>query len=260
MKPLPASVRRSSELTRAAVLAGHPLGGGRLRERWHSGGKGGSLRAAIFGVSDGLVSNLALIMGVAGGGVSNKIVVLAGVAGLLAGAFSMAAGEYLSMRAQREVFEHMLEVEAIEIEMLPDAEKHELASLYEAKGVPPQLAAELVDHLMSDPATALEAHAREELGLDPDELGSPWGAAGSSFVTFAIGAALPLGPFLVSSGAGAFLLSLALGAAGMAGVGGFMARMTERSIVAGATRMLSVGVAAALITFGIGSVFGVVTG
>ena len=250
----------SSERVRQLVLSGHPLGRGRLRERWHAGGKGGSLRAAVFGVSDGLVSNLALIMGVAGGGVTNRVVVLAGVAGLLAGAFSMAAGEYLSMRAQKEVFEHMLEVEAMEIEILPEAERRELVGIYEAKGVPGPLAVQVVDHLMADPATALEAHAREELGLDPKQLGSPWAAAGSSFGTFAVGASLPLLPFVMTSGLGAFFSALAVGAAGMAGVGAFMAHMTNRSVVIGGLRMLSVGIAAALVTFGIGSLFGVVIG
>lgn len=245
---------------RALVLSGHPLGRGHLRERWHAGGKGGSLRAAVFGVSDGLVSNLALILGVAGGGVGNRFVVLAGVAGLLAGAFSMAAGEYLSMRAQREVFEHMLEVEAMEIELQPEAETRELVRIYEAKGVPGSLAAQVVDHLMADPTTALEAHAREELGLDPNELGSPWAAAASSFGTFGIGASLPLLPYVVATGWVAFFSALALGGAGMAGVGAFMARMTDRSMTVGGLRMLSVGISAALVTFGIGSLMGVMAG
>lgn len=246
-----------SAKTRAAILSGHRFGPGRLREAWHRGGKGGSLRAGVFGVSDGLVSNLALILGVAGGGVSNGVVVLAGIAGLLAGAFSMAAGEYLSMRVQREVFEHMLEVEAMEIELLPEQEAAELRAIYESKGVPPHLSDKLVEHLMKEPARALEAHAREELGLDPDELGSPWGAAGSSFVTFAVGAMLPLAPYLIGSGDIAFWSALLVGGTGMAAVGGFMAAMTERSILRGASRMMSIGILAALVTFAIGSVFGV---
>jgi VIT1/CCC1 family predicted Fe2+/Mn2+ transporter len=249
-----------SDRVRRAILAGHPFGPGRLRERWHLGGKSGSLRAAVFGVSDGLVSNLALIIGVAGGGVSNHIVLLAGVAGLLAGAFSMAAGEYLSMRVQREVFEHMLEVESAEIEMVPDAERDELVGLYRTKGLPEDLIEELVEHQMSDPSRALEAHAREELGLDPNELGSPWGAAGSSLLTFAVGAIVPLFPYMVTSGWAAFFLALGSGGLAMAGVGGFMARLTDRSIVRGAMRMLTIGLAAALVTFGIGSLFGVATG
>jgi VIT1/CCC1 family predicted Fe2+/Mn2+ transporter len=247
-----------STRVREAILAGHPFGPGRVRERWHTGGKGGSLRAAVFGVSDGLVSNLALILGVAGGGVSNDVVVLAGVAGLLAGAFSMAAGEYISMRAQREVFEHMLEVEAVEIEIVPDAERRELLDIYVKKGVPRDIALQLVDSLMSDPDTALEAHAREELGLDPDELGSPWGAAGSSFGTFAVGAMLPLVPYLLSSGWTAFVLAVAIGGGAMGVVGGFMAHMTDRSVAIGGMRMLSIGLLAAFVTFGIGSLFGVV--
>jgi VIT1/CCC1 family predicted Fe2+/Mn2+ transporter len=228
-----------------------------MRERWHLDARGGSLRAAVFGVSDGLVSNLALILGVAGGGVSERVVVLAGLAGLLAGASSMAAGEYLSMRVQREVFEHLLEIEAMEIELVPDAERRELVQIYKAKGVPEKVALEVAEHLMADPASALETHAREELGLDPDELGSPWGAAGSSFVTFAAGAVLPLLPYLLFSGGAAFGLAVTAGGLGMAAVGGFMAHLTDRSIFTGAIRMLSVGLAAALATFAIGSLFGV---
>src|SRR5436309_8757185 len=153
-----------------------------------AGGRSGALRAAIFGVNDGLVSNLSLIMGVAGAAAEARFVVVAGVAGLLAGAFSMAAGEYVSMRVQRELFERLLHLEALEIATEPEQENRELRTIYQEKGFPPDLARQAADVVMRDPEVALETHAREELGLDPDQLGSPWGAALSSFSTFSIGA------------------------------------------------------------------------
>src|SRR5436190_15198123 len=143
-----------------------------------AGGRSGALRAAIFGINDGLVSNLSLIMGVTGAAVDNTIIVIAGVLGLLAGAFSMGAGEYSSMRVQREVFERLIHLEAHELATEPEEEREELIAIYRDKGVPPDVAEQLVDVLHRDPKLALETHAREELGLDPEEgLGSPWGAA-----------------------------------------------------------------------------------
>lgn len=223
-------------------------------------GRSGSLRAAIFGVSDGLVSNLALILGVAGAGVTSDFVVVAGVAGLLAGAFSMGTGEYVSMRIQREVFEHALEVESIELELLPEEEKKELTEIFVAKGIPEATAAEVAEALMRDPEMALDAHAREELGLDPGQLGSPWGAAFSSFGTFCIGAFVPLFPYLIGTGNAAFIGALASGGAALGVVGGTMAAMTNKSVPLGALRMLGLGLATALITFSIGSIFDVATG
>ena len=175
--------------TRRAPLLPHE---GPIDGEQRTGGKSGALRAAIFGANDGLVSNLSLIMGVAGAGVDHSVVILAGVAGLLAGAFSMAAGEYISMRVQREVFERLIHLEAHEIGSDHAAERKELAELYERKGISPELADRLAEELMRDPKVALETHAREELGLDEQGLGSPWAAAGSSFATFAVGAILPL--------------------------------------------------------------------
>jgi VIT1/CCC1 family predicted Fe2+/Mn2+ transporter len=241
---------------REAILAGHPLGGG-LRERWHRGGRSGSLRAAIFGMSDGLVSNLALILGVAGAGVGSSVVVVAGVAGLLAGAFSMGVGEYLSMRIQREIFEHAIEVEALEQELKPEAEIEELTALYVKRGIPLDAARQVATTLMEDPKRALDVHAREELGLDPDELGSPWGAALSSFVTFSVGAFVPLLPYLIGSGGAAFAGAIAAGALALGLVGGTMAALTSRPPVVGATRMLLLGTITATVTFGIGSLFDV---
>jgi VIT1/CCC1 family predicted Fe2+/Mn2+ transporter len=165
-----------------------------------SQGKSGALRAAIFGVNDGLVSNLSLIMGFAGAAVGNDVILLAGVAGLLAGAFSMGAGEYVSMRVQRELFERLLHLEAHELATDPEEEHEELKAIYEAKGFPSHLADEVTTVIMRDPEVALQTHAREELGLDPDELGSPWSAAISSFLTFTLGAFVPLVPFFFWSG------------------------------------------------------------
>src|SRR5215216_2501642 len=177
-------------------------------EQWSAGGRSGALRAAIFGVNDGLVSNVSLIFGVAGAGVSNRVILLAGIAGLLAGAFSMAGGEYISMKVQREVFERLIHLEAHEIGSMPQEERRELVGLYETKGIPTPLATQLADVVMADPEIALQTHAREELGLDPEGgLGSPLAAAGSSFVMFAFGAVVPLVPFLVASGSRAVIAS-----------------------------------------------------
>lgn len=217
------------------------------------GGKSGALRAAIFGVNDGLVSNLSLIFGVAGAGVGNKVVILAGVAGLLAGAFSMAAGEYISVRVQREVFERLIHLEAHEIGSDPEAERNELAQLYVRKGLPRDLADRLAEELMKDPDVALDTHAREELGLDPAEgLGSPVAAAGASFVMFAAGAFAPLVPFLFGSGGGAIVVSAVLSGVALFGVGAAMSYLTGRNPVFSGARMLLIGAVAAAITYLVG--------
>ena len=218
-----------------------------------AGGKSGALRAAIFGINDGLVSNLSLIMGVTGASVDNKIIVIAGVAGLLAGSFSMAGGEYISMRTQREVFERLIHLEAHELATEPEEEREELIDIYRKRGVPHRVAEQLVDALHSDPDLALETHAREELGLDPEEgLGSPFGAALSSLFTFAFGAFVPLLPFLVGSGHAATLASILASAATLFAVGALMSIMTgKRSYLSGA-RMLMIGLGLAAITYGVG--------
>src|SRR6266542_3525615 len=217
------------------------------------GGKSGALRAAIFGANDGLVSSVSLIMGVAGAGVSNNVIVLAGVAGLLAGAFSMAAGEYISMRVQREVFERLIHLEAHEIGSDAEAERKELALLYERKGISTDLAERLAEELMRDPSVALDTHAREELGLDPEEgLGSPWAAAGSSMLTFAFGAFVPLLPFLVGSGVAAAVVSAAASLTTLFVVGALMTRLTGRPVWLSGLRMMVIGGALAAITYGVG--------
>jgi vacuolar iron transporter family protein len=227
-----------------------------------AGGRSGALRAAIFGVNDGLVSNVSLIFGVAGAGVSNNVIVLAGIAGLLAGAFSMAGGEYVSMRVQREVFERLIHLEAHEIGSMPEEERRELAGLYERKGIPAPLAMQLAEAVMADPKTALQTHAREELGLDPEGgLGSPWAAAGSSFVMFAFGAIVPLIPFFVTSGDPAVVTSGVLSGVTLFAVGAAMSYFTGKRFYVSGTRMLLIGSAAAAVTFWVGRLLDVaVTG
>lgn len=255
--PLLASTVRRLRTRRAPVV---PHEGPTGSEQW-TGGRSGTLRAAIFGANDGLVSNLSLIMGVAGAGVNNSVVVLAGIAGLLAGAFSMAAGEYISMRVQREVFERLIHLEAHEIGSDLDTEREELADLYRHRGISPELASRLADELMRDPKVALETHAREELGLDPEGgLGSPWGAAGSSFTTFTVGAIVPLVPFWIGSGDAAVIASAILSIAALFGVGAGMSYLTGRSFLVSGLRMMLIGAAAATVTFGVGSLLNVSTG
>ena len=211
-------------LTPASVRAGGIMRG----ERWHRGDASGALRAAIFGVNDGLVSNLALVMGVTGGTGERRFILLAGVAGLLAGAFSMGAGEYISVASQRELFQRELALEAEEIEAMPDEEANELALIYRAKGVGREEAEAMAARIMRDRTTALDTMAREELGLNPDELGSPWGVAASSFVSFAAGAVVPVLPWLVASGAAGLTASLVLSALALFLVGAGISLLTGR--------------------------------
>jgi VIT1/CCC1 family predicted Fe2+/Mn2+ transporter len=222
------------------------------------GGKSGAFRAAIFGVSDGLVSNVALIMGVAGAAVGNEAVLIAGLAGLLAGAFSMGAGEYISMRAQREVFERLITLERHELQLFPDEEARELAAIYRGKGIPDELAHDIAVAVSADPQVALDTHAREELGLDPDEgLGSPLGASLASFAMFAAGAATPLVPFLFTQGSRAIAISALLSAIALFAVGASISLVTGRSAVVSGLRQVAVGMLAAAVTFAVGTWLGV---
>ena len=226
-------------------------------------GAGGRLRAAVLGVNDGLVSNFSLVMGVAGGtGAAGStanadIVLLAGVAGLLAGAFSMAAGEYVSMRTQRDVYEFELEKEAEELREWPEEEEEELVLIYQAKGLSRQDSERIAERVMADPKVALDTMAREELGLDPSELGSPWGAAGSSFSAFVAGAVLPILPYIFGGGGSAVAISATLSGVALAAVGGSLAGISGRSVLWGGLRMLLAGGTAAAVTFAVGSVVGV---
>src|SRR5690242_17961793 len=171
-----------------------------MKEQHGRGTGGGRLRAAIFGINDGLVTNASLVVGVAAADPGRQVVILAGIAGLVAGAFSMAAGEYISMSVQREVFESQIALERRELREEPDHEREEISVMFRAKGLPDSDAERIADHVMSQPEVALDLMAREELGLNPDDLGSPWGAATSSFIAFAVGASVPLLPYIVLGG------------------------------------------------------------
>ncbi|MFJ4919196.1 VIT1/CCC1 transporter family protein [Streptomyces sp. NPDC088725] len=220
----------------------------------HRDVNGGWLRPAVFGAMDGLVSNLALMTGVAGGAVSQHTIVITGLAGLAAGAFSMAAGEYTSVASQRELVEAELDVERAELRKHPADEMEELAALYVSRGVEPALAREVAMQLSRDPEQALEIHAREELGIDPDDLPSPTVAAGSSFVSFALGALLPVLPYLL--GATTLWPALMLALAGLFACGALVARVTARSWWYSGLRQLVLGGVAAALTYGLGALFG----
>jgi VIT1/CCC1 family predicted Fe2+/Mn2+ transporter len=215
---------------------------------------GGWLRPAVFGVMDGLVSNFALIAGVAGGGVGRSAVALAGFAGLVAGAVSMATGEYTSVASQTELTRAEIAIERTEISHRPEAEMVELAQLYEARGLEPALARQVAEQLSRNPEQVWRIHAREELGVDPDDLPSPWTAAFSSFISFTIGAVLPLLPYLF--GASSLLAASVLAGVGLFTAGAITARFTNRNWLYSGTRQLLLGAFAAAVTFGIGAAVG----
>ena len=223
----------------------------------HRGGTGNALRAAVLGSADGLVSNLSLVMGVAGASLTNRQIVLTGAAGLLAGACSMAIGEWVSVQSSREFSQRQLEIEQDELRQAPEEEEEELALIYQAKGLKEEEARALSKRLMSDRTKALDTLAREELGIDPRELGgSAWVAAGTSFSLFAAGAAIPLAPFLVLRGTAAEAASVALSAAGLFLVGAAITLVTGRSALRSGARQLLFGLAAAAVTFGLGRMIG----
>ncbi|MFC8668852.1 MULTISPECIES: VIT1/CCC1 transporter family protein [Streptomyces] len=224
----------------------------------HRDVNGGWLRPAVFGAMDGLVSNLALMTGVAGGAVSHRTIVITGLAGLAAGAFSMAAGEYTSVASQRELVEAELDVERRELRKHPKDEERELAELYQTRGVEPDLAREVARQLSKDPEQALEIHAREELGIDPGDLPSPTVAAVSSFGSFALGALLPVLPYLL--GATALWPALLLAFLGLFACGAIVARVTAKSWWYSGLRQLALGGAAAGVTYALGSLFGTAVG
>lgn len=217
---------------------------------------GGTVRAAVFGISDGLVSNVALILGVAAAASEREGVLVAGVAGLLAGATSMAAGEYVSMKAQAELIERELDIERISLERQPVAETNELAAIYRRRGLNAEQAQTMAKAVMEDPEVALEVHAREELGIDPEETGNPTGAAISSFIAFAIGALIPLFPWFFTGGNGAVIASALLGLFAATAVGVALATFTERSKVRTAARQVGWAVAACTTTWLIGTWLG----
>lgn len=223
-------------------------------------GVGNNLRAAVFGVNDGLVSNVSLIMGMVGAQADHKIIILAGVAGLLAGAFSMGAGEYVSVRSQREMFEHQIDLERKELELYPNEEAAELALIYHARGLSKEEAKKVAQTLMSDPDNALDTLTREELGLNPDDLVSPYSAALFSFVSFIIGAAIPLLPFIFSRHVSVVGISIGITALCLFVIGGILSLYTGRSALKSGLRMLAIGAGAGLITYLIGNLLGVSLG
>jgi len=230
-----------------------------VHEHQHRDIRGGSARAAVFGISDGLVTNVSLILGLSGANPPSGVVRLAGLAGLLGGAFSMAAGEYISMRAQTELFQREIERERQELHRRPEGELQELVKIYETRGISHDLATEVAKQMMANPQLALETHTREELGIHPDSLGKPWSAAAASFVTFSVGAVLPLLPFLFGHGTGAVLVSIVIAAVAAVIVGSALSIFTGRSWWWSAFRQLAICAAAGAVTYGVGSLVGLST-
>ena len=254
VRGLSALSNRGSGLTHAM-----PTEVGEVGARHRGVVSGGNLRAAVFGVNDGLVSNTCLILGVAGAGGDAKTLLGTGVAGLMAGALSMAAGEYVSMRSQREVFESQIALERAELAQYPEEEIEELALIYQARGLDLEAARRFARELVRTPEHALDTLAREELGLNPDELGSPWGAAFASFGAFAAGALIPLTPWILGVSAG-LQVSLGLALTSLFAVGASLSLFTGRSALASGMRMVFIGAGAGAATWGIGQLFGVAAG
>lgn len=247
-------------LKQAAQGTSGGLEGGTIAtlEGRHRAGGGNALRAAVLGANDGLVSNLSLVMGVAGASMSANSILVTGLAGLLAGACSMALGEWLSVQSSRELYERQIGVERQEIAISPAEEAEELALIYEARGLPPEQARQTADRILSDKNSALETLAREELGIDPGELGgSAWEAAITSFVLFAIGAIIPVLAFFFLEGTAAVVVSVALSTVGLFAIGAGITLFTGRSVAYSGARQVGFGLAAAALTYGIGALIGV---
>src|SRR6201987_6137582 len=262
---LPAAERSHARIIEA-LAAGAPgaLSGSALArlEGRHRGMGGNALRAAVLGANDGLVSNMSLVMGVAGADLAPHAILVTGLAGLLAGAFSMALGEWLSVNTARESAQRQIATEADELEQVPEEEKEELSLIYQAKGLPEDLAKSLAEKLITNKKTALETLVRAELGIDPEELGgSPWSAAAASFALFAVGATFPVAPYFALYGGAAVIASLAAGGAALFLIGAGTTLFTGRGVWFSGMRQLLVGFAAAGVTFGVGKLIGVaVTG
>jgi VIT1/CCC1 family predicted Fe2+/Mn2+ transporter len=227
----------------------------------HRAAAGNALRAAVLGANDGLLSNFSLIMGVAGASQSGQAILIAGLAGLMAGAGSMALGEWISVQSSRELYHHQIGIEAKELAEIPAEEEEELKLIYQSKGLTEDAAAKLAHELISDNATALDTLSREELGIDPQELGgSAWEAAISSFFLFALGAIIPVAPFALLSGTAAVVISVILSGAALFGIGALITLMTGRGVLYSGGRQLIFGLLAAALTFAIGKVVGVTVG
>jgi VIT1/CCC1 family predicted Fe2+/Mn2+ transporter len=228
----------------------------RLEGRHRAGG-GNALRAAVLGANDGLVSNASLVMGVAGAELAGRSILITGLAGLLAGSLSMALGEWLSVQSSRELYAHQIKIEREELLAAPEEEAEELALIYQAKGVPAEQARELGRRIVQDPRTALDTLAREELGIDPEELGgSAWVAAATSFFLFSVGAIVPVAPYFFSEGTSAFVASIILSIIALFAIGAAITIITGRNAVQSGLRQVLFGVAAAAITFVVGRAIG----
>ena len=257
---MPAQERSHARVLAAMLARRRGVSGAELAriEGRHRNVGGNVLRAAVLGANDGLCSNLALVMGVAGASANDAAIVVAGAAGLIAGASSMALGEWISVTSSRELAERELRVESDELAAAPEQEREELQLIYEAKGVPPEEARQLADRLLRDPGAALDVLAREELGIDPKELsGSARTAALVSFLLFAIGAVIPMLPFVVASGAAAFWTSIALSGLALFAIGAAITLFTGRPVWRSGGRQLVLGLAAAGLTYAVGSALGV---
>ncbi len=240
---------------------GLPGGSVAQLEGRHRAGGGNALRAAVLGANDGLLSILSLTMGVAGATESNAAVLIAGIAGVLAGAGSMALGEWLSVQSSRELYENQIKIESEEIAANPKEEQEELALIYQSKGLPEGRAQELASHMMADQESILDTLAREELGIDPGELGgSAYEAAVMSFFLFAAGAFFPIFPYFFWSGTVAIYTSLAVSALGLFVIGAAITLLTGRSVLFSGARQVVVGIAAAALTFGVGRLIGASVG
>ena len=219
---------------------------------------GNALRAAVLGANDGLVSNLSLVMGVAGAELAPRTILVTGLAGLLAGSCSMALGEWLSVNTARESAQRQIDTEASELEQVPEEEQEELALIYQAKGLPEELAKTLAEQLIANKKTALDTLVREELGIDPNELGgSAWAAAATSFMLFTVGAIFPVAPYFVLAGMPALAASLAASGVALLLIGAGTSLFTGRGVWFSGVRQLVVGLAAAGVTFGVGKLIGV---
>jgi VIT1/CCC1 family predicted Fe2+/Mn2+ transporter len=260
---LSADERSHARLIQAAASTHKGLAGPALAqlEGRHRGAAGNALRAAVLGANDGLVSNLSLVMAMAGATTAERTVLLAGLAGLVAGACSMAMGEWLSVTSARELYEKQIATEAMELQESPEEEKEELVLIYQAKGLSEAEARALAGRLLSQKGVALETLVREELGIDPTKLGgSAWAAAATSFMLFATGAIFPVAPFFFWSGWAAVMASLASSGLALAAVGAGTSLFTGRGILFSAARQVAIGYAAALVTYGIGRLAGIALG
>lgn len=258
---LPVEERSHARLLQAITSTSNSgLEGGTLAqiEGRHRTAGGNSLRAAVLGASDGLLSNLSLVMGVAGANLNSQSILLTGMAGLLAGACSMALGEWLSVQSARELYERQIRIERREVEEVPEEEEEELALIYQAKGLPEAQAQTLAARMMQNHEVALDALSREELGIDPEELGgSAWAAGFTSFFLFAVGAIIPVAPFFFTAGFNAIVASLICSGLGLFLIGAGITLLTGRSILYSGMRQVIFGFAAAAITFGVGRLLGV---